>query len=475
MSKNPVSPRMKSIRRWAITTIIVSLSLTALIGIVAVLSGTIDETVGRILGTTLAVGFTAVLVLGCLSQLGRRFQLVGLAGIALSLLSLLCCLVLIWGSFDFSSSEVLWKTFGVSLVLGFSLAQASLLLLLAGRRSRALRLGLWATLASIAVLALLIVLIILSDGEVYTDGYLRALVTFAILDALGTIVVPIVSIFLPEPAVVPAENASRVDERYTHGHHASVLKSHTWRTVENSAAYLIPSLSEGLDVLDVGCGPGTITIDLARRVAPGRVLGLDAAAEVIEKATALAQSEGVSNVEFVVGDAYITGLDSDSFDIVHTHQTLQHVADPVSVLRELRRVVKPSGVVAARDVDYAGVVIYPLSPGLERWAELYQQVHRSNGGEPDAGRRLKAWAREAGFARVEASASIWCFSDDVDREWWGSMWQARVLKSAFAGDALRHGFATQEQLQQISDAWRVWADDPDGVILLPHGEVLCRD
>ena len=57
---------------------------------------------------------------------------------------------------------------------------------------------------------------------------------------------------------------------YTHGHHESVLRSHTWRTAENSAAYLLGSLGPGQDLLDMGCGPGTITVDLATRVAPAR-------------------------------------------------------------------------------------------------------------------------------------------------------------------------------------------------------------
>src|SRR5690554_1228080 len=264
------------------------------------------------------------------------------------------------------------------------------------------------------------------------------------------------------------------DERYTHGHHASVLKSHTWRTVEISAAYLIPHLTQGISVLDVGCGPATITVDLARRVAPARVVGLDASAEVIEKAASLAVAEQVENVEFEVGDAYATGFAEGTFDVVHTHQVLQHLADPVAALAEFRRLVTPTGVVAAREVDYAGTVLYPLTPGLERWARLYQKVHRSNGGEPDAGRQLKAWARQAGFREVESTASVWCFSADGDREWWGGMWQARVLESAFAADALEKGFATQQELQEISDAWRQWADDPDAWMSMPHGEVLCR-
>lgn len=263
-------------------------------------------------------------------------------------------------------------------------------------------------------------------------------------------------------------------ERYTHGHHESVLRSHTWRTVENSAAYLVPSIRPGLSVLDVGCGPGTITVDLARRVAPGRVTGLDAAAGVLEQATAHAAEEGVDTVEFVVGDAYATGFDDDSFDIVHTHQTLQHVADPVAVLRELRRIVKPGGVVAARDVDYAGTIVHPSTPGLERWAALYQQVHRSNGGEPDAGRRLKQWALEAGFASVESTASIWCFASQEERAWWGGLWRDRALESAFATDAIGKGLATLAELTEISQAWTRWAEDDAGWMGMPHGEVLCR-
>ena len=141
-------------------------------------------------------------------------------------------------------------------------------------------------------------------------------------------------------------------ERYTHGHHESVLRTHSWRTVDNSAAYLAPYLTPGLDVLDVGSGPGTITLDIATRVRPGSVVGLDASADVCIQASTLARDSDVLNVDFVAGDAYALDFPDDSFDIVHAHQVLQHVGDPVAVLREMRRVVKPGGIVAARDVIY---------------------------------------------------------------------------------------------------------------------------
>lgn len=265
------------------------------------------------------------------------------------------------------------------------------------------------------------------------------------------------------------------EDRYTHGHHESVLRSHSWRTVENSAAYLEPYLVPGATVLDIGCGPGTITLDFAARVAPGRVIGVDASDEVIEKATALASERDVNNVEFIAGNAYELPYEDGTFDVVHAHQVLQHVSNPVAMLRELRRVRKPGGVVAARDVDYGGCFWFPESDGLDRWVALLSQVQRSNEGEPEAGRRLKAWALDAGFSDVTATASVWAFNDEVDREWWGSLWEARMLQSALAVDAIDMKFATQDELIDISRAWRDWANNPLAWFAMPHGEILCRD
>ena len=152
---------------------------------------------------------------------------------------------------------------------------------------------------------------------------------------------------------------------------------------------------------------------------------------------------------------------------------LQHVRDPVAALSQMRRVVQPGGVVAARDVDYAGTVWFPASSVLTRWLELYEEVARSNGGEPDAGRRLKSWAHAAGLRDIRATASVWCFSDEDDRAWWGGMWADRVLQSAFAADALGKRLTTPDELREISDAWRRWASADDAVLIMPHGEILC--
>src|ERR687889_1440085 len=93
-------------------------------------------------------------------------------------------------------------------------------------------------------------------------------------------------------------------ERYTHGHHAVIVASHARRTAANSAAFLLPHLRTGLDVVDVGCGPGSITVDLGELVAPGEVVGVDREPDVLAGARSVAAERGVANVRFQVGDAY---------------------------------------------------------------------------------------------------------------------------------------------------------------------------
>ena len=212
---------------------------------------------------------------------------------------------------------------------------------------------------------------------------------------------------------------------YTHGHHESVLRSHRWRTAQNSAAYLLPHLRPGLSSLDVGCGPGTITAGLAVLVAPGVVTAL----EVSEDVLGLARSTvDAANVRFVVGDVHALEFPDDTFDVVHAHQVL----------------------------------------------DLYERVARHNGGEPDAGRHLLAWAHAAGFGDVTATSSTWCYANPEDRVEWGGMWADRIRQSAIATRALETGMATADDLERISRGWRDWVADDDGWMSVLHGEILCR-
>ena len=266
------------------------------------------------------------------------------------------------------------------------------------------------------------------------------------------------------------------EDVYTHGHHESVLRSHRWRTAENSAAYLLPALVPGRSLLDVGCGPGTITIDLAARILPGVVVGLDRSEQVIEVARESAHDAGATNVTFDVGDIYELPYANDSFDVVHAHQVLQHLTDPVAALREMRRVARPGGLVAVRESDYSAMTWYPPSAGLDEWIALYHEVTQANHAEADAGRRLLSWVRAAGFspAGIVPSAGVWCYATPEDRTWWSGLWADRAVASNFAAQAIEYGLADEVALEGLADAWREWGQAPDGWFAVLHGEVLAR-
>ncbi len=192
-------------------------------------------------------------------------------------------------------------------------------------------------------------------------------------------------------------------EQYTHGHFGTVLDDHSQRTAANSAAFLLPHLNREQSLLDIGCGPGSITLDLAQLV--GTVVGIDSAPEAIDRAREDAAARGVSSVDFRVADVYSLDFADESFDVVYGHQLLQHLSRPVAALEEARRVLKPGGILAVRDADYGTMVHDPHDPMIDRWLELYHELARGNGGEPDAGRRLARWVAAAGFEDVTTTTS----------------------------------------------------------------------
>ena len=266
----------------------------------------------------------------------------------------------------------------------------------------------------------------------------------------------------------------RSDSTYLHGHHDSVLRSHRWRTAENSAAYLLGHLRPGMRLLDVGCGPGTITLGLASRVGDEGVVGVDRSPEVIGEARAEAARLGRPGVRFLLGDLYALDLPGASFDVVHAHQVLQHVPDPIRALGELRRLCRPGGIVAVRDADFGGMFWQPADLAMDEWRALYCRVARAVGGEPDCGRHLATWARAAGFEQIELSASAWCFASPDARAWWGGLWSERLTESGFAASAQRNGLAGRDELERLAATWRSWLAGPDACFIVPHVELLGR-
>jgi 2-polyprenyl-3-methyl-5-hydroxy-6-metoxy-1,4-benzoquinol methylase len=259
---------------------------------------------------------------------------------------------------------------------------------------------------------------------------------------------------------------------YTHGYHESVLRSHRRRTAQNSAAYLLPLLRPTDRLLDVGAGAGTITVDLAGIVAD--VTATEIGSDGLDLTRSAAAARGASNIDFRVADVHALPFGDGTFDVTHAHQVLQHVADPVQALREMARVTRPGGIVAVRDSDYSGFTWWPRVPRLDTWLDLYRSAATANGGEPDAGRRLLAWAHAAGLGDVTATSSTWCYADPEERAWWGGLWADRIVDSAISQQLTRSTLATSEELREVADAWRAWAADEDGWFSVLHGEIICR-
>ena len=266
---------------------------------------------------------------------------------------------------------------------------------------------------------------------------------------------------------------------YTHGHHASVVGQHAARTAENSAAFLLPHLKKGDRLLDVGCGPGSITVGLARQVGgTGHVTAIDVDAGVVGQAAAAVQAARLDNTSCEVCSVYDLPYEDDSFDVAYAHQTLQHLSDPVRALAAMCRVVKPGGLLAIRDADYASMLGHPHSPAIDEWRRIYREVARRNGAEPDAGRHLVSWLLQASLPADSisygASAVVYSPRDEPWRTNWGRAWAERTRHSNFGRQAVDYGLATPDQLERVSAAWEAWADDPTALFYYVNGEALAR-
>lgn len=235
-----------------------------------------------------------------------------------------------------------------------------------------------------------------------------------------------------------------------------------------------------MTILDIGCGPGTITIDLAKNYVPqGRVVGVEppSGVSVLDTASKAANDAGVKNAEFLTADVHdLKEFEDGSFDVVHSHQLLQHVGDPILALSEMYRVTrKGGGIIASRCGDIDASAWYPPHPQLTAYSNLHTRLTQHNGGEPNAGRMLHVWAKKASIppSAITCSASAWCRATKEEREWWAFGGAERVVKSDFARQAVEGGFATKEELENIAKGWREWGQDEDGWYMSPQGEIIC--
>ena len=205
------------------------------------------------------------------------------------------------------------------------------------------------------------------------------------------------------------------------------------RNAENSAAYLLNKLQDmkernpQLAILDVGAGSGTISVSLAKLVPNGKVTVVDLNKDILPRAETVAEEAGVKNIEFQLADAYKLPFSDESFDITHCHQLLSHAKQPWDVLREMLRVTKKGGVVAAREGDFRTECFWPELPGLVKFHNFILGFTKIAGGCPIAGRQLLSWALKAGVERnqITATYGTWYYNSPDEKKVWGKFFQFR--------------------------------------------------
>lgn len=262
------------------------------------------------------------------------------------------------------------------------------------------------------------------------------------------------------------DNSSQGGVRYSfdYGSASNIMGS---RSVSQYATF-IPYLRPGMTVLDCGCGPGTITLGLAELDQSINVTGLDFSEDQINRARGSASERGIGNARFEVGSVYKLPFPDQSFDAVFSNALYVHLTDPDDAIRESHRVLKNGGFLGIRQGVHNLDLIHPPDPNLKRWFEVYAAVLRLNGGDPDVGGRLGAMLREAGFSDVRMTASLNCQNAGPSAQ----EFSEQIAGLPVLGQAVESGIITQDESQEITDAWRRWGAHQDAFLARPWGEAV---
>jgi ubiquinone/menaquinone biosynthesis C-methylase UbiE len=227
------------------------------------------------------------------------------------------------------------------------------------------------------------------------------------------------------------------------------------------ADFLLPHLRDDFRVLDLGCGPGTITLGLAE--AAGSVVGVDLDDDEFADARRYAAEHRIENVELRVGDVYALDFPGDHFDACLCHSVLEALDRPIDGLIEIKRTLAPGGVLGVASVDYGGLILAgPQNELLRRFYTVRERVWLfEHAADPYTGRQLRALLGRAGFERVAATSKYFSYGTVEAVRAFGLARAEDCSDSWYARSAERRGLATAQDLEAMSRAWIEWSESPD--------------
>ncbi len=266
--------------------------------------------------------------------------------------------------------------------------------------------------------------------------------------------------------------AEQAQETYTTAGSTAFPKFLASRTAENHAAFFLPYLQPGMNLLDCGCGPGTITAGLARIVAPGQTVGIDIAASQLDLARQLAAGQAMPPIRFETASVYDLPFADQTFDAVFSHALIEHLREPLAALREMYRVLKPGGVVGIRSIDKDGQLLAPPDPLPHRFWEIGRKMLALNGANVQSGKHLRAYLRQAGFVRIQAAASYDVHSSPAAIQQWAETAVGLLEEVNFLQQFLAAGAVARSELEEFRRAWLAWGQHPDAFFADAYGEAV---
>lgn len=236
-----------------------------------------------------------------------------------------------------------------------------------------------------------------------------------------------------------------------------------------------------MKILDIGCGPGSITLDLAAFVPRGTVVGIDCSETAIWSAKELVHERQIENVTFEVADVLNLPYDDEIFDIVCAHQVLIHLPNEpskigaVEGLKEMRRVCKTGGLVCARECDWRSAVIHPSIPGVWDSMKLIEDLTALKRTSPYGG-RARLWAQKAGFRSddIDASASVVYYSSPEEVRWWGETMAQRLEQGSSLDKGVKKGLISENQKSSLPSGWRAWSEHSDAFFSMTDAQFICK-
>jgi len=239
-----------------------------------------------------------------------------------------------------------------------------------------------------------------------------------------------------------------------------ILARVMWPTTK--ALFERVGIADSARCLDVGCGGGDVTQELARLAPNGHVTGIDLDAAKLDIARREQAAAGISNIAYRREDLFETRRAAERYDLIYVRFVLTHLPDPAAGLAALCARLAPGGMIVVEDIDFSGHFCHPDSAAFGRYLALYTEAVARNGGDANIGPRLPALLGGAGLADIGMNVVQ---PAGISGE---AKLVGPITLEAIADSVLKAGLATPEALNKTVDDLYAFASGEGTLLSLPR-------